>query len=127
MKTIYYRMVVGTFDIFEAVEVDCPRGDPRRFSKPDSSWIPNAIKKFPEGIAWWTEFGLRRYISTGLLAWQASVVDGPVEVVLIEKPENGMYEDEYMLVCDSTVGTTIQTLELSVFLKDHQSPLNNPR
>lgn len=121
MKTIYYRMVVGTLDIFEAVEVDCPRGDPRRFSKPDSSWIPNAIKKFPEGIAWWSEFGLRRYISTGLLAWQASVVDAPVEVIVIEKSERVKYEDEYVMICNPSIASITQTIPLDEFLQKYKN------
>jgi len=115
MKTQFFRFVVGTIDIFQAVEQDCPRGDPRRFSKPDSSWIPQAIKKFPEKIVWWSEFGLRRYISTGLLAWQASVVDGPVEVMILEKPERVSYENEYVMICDSSIASTAQILSLDEF------------
>lgn len=86
--------------MYEAVENDCPRDDPRRKNKPDGSWLPKAGLRYPQAISFWKEAGLKKYIESGLLKWHASVVKGEVKVVIIDKPKKMLYEDEYQVICD---------------------------
>ena len=109
--------MVGTLGIYDAVERDCPRGDPRRFNKPDGSWLAKAGPKYPGAVSYWSEHGLRRYITSGLCAWHARVVDAPVEVTVIEKPERTLYEDEYQVIISPETACVIETIDLDHFLE----------
>ena len=94
----YYRFIVNGIGIYEAVENDCPRDDQRRMNKPDGSWLPKVGPKYPGAISFWTENGLKKYFDSGLLNWHKSVVKENVDVIIIEKPEKILYEDEYQII-----------------------------
>ena len=57
----YYRFTCSGKGIYEVVDRDCPRTDPRRFDKPDGSWLPKVGPNFPGAISFWTEKGLEKY------------------------------------------------------------------
>lgn len=113
----YYRVIVGTKGIYEAVEKDCQKNDPRRKNKPDGSWLPKAGLQYPGAIYFWKKNGLKKYIESGLLKWHASVVKGGVEILIIDKPEKLLYEDAYQIICESKE-VKIKTREpVATFLK----------
>jgi len=94
----YYRFIANGRGIYETVDKDCPKDDPRRLNKPDGSWLPKKGTDYPGAISFWTDFGVKKYFDSGLLNWHMSVIEGNVEVVIIEKPEKILYEDEYQII-----------------------------
>ena len=98
----FYRFVVGSMGIYEAVDKDCPKHpyDTRRDAKPDGSWVPKKGPNFPGAISFWTKKGLKKYIESGLCAWHVSVVKGGVHVEKITRPGSVLYEDEYQIIVD---------------------------
>ncbi|MFA6898260.1 MAG: hypothetical protein WC250_02540, partial [Candidatus Paceibacterota bacterium] len=87
----FYRIVVGDVGVYEAVEKDCPRNDPRRGNKPDGSWLPKKGLDYPGAISYWTEYGLRKYRESGLMSWHASVVNGKTHIITINRPARVLY------------------------------------
>ena len=94
----YYRFSVNGLGIYEAVNKDCPKDDPRRANKPDGSWLPKKGTEYPGSVSFWTEKGLEKYKESGLEAWHASVVKGNVEMTEIQRPAEVLYEDEYQII-----------------------------
>jgi hypothetical protein len=112
-----YRFVVGEVGIYAAVDRDCPRDDIRREAKPDGSWLPKRGADFPGAVSLWKEYGLKRYIGSGLAEWHASVVKSPVHVLVAESLENALYEDEYQVICNPDNVKEIERISLDHFLK----------
>ncbi len=94
----FYRVTVDGLGIYEAVDRDCSKDDPRRADKPDGSWLPKKGVDFPGAISYWSKFGFDRYRESGLMDWHASVVKGEVEVTEISRPSQVLYEDEYQII-----------------------------
>ncbi len=94
----YYRFIVNGRGIYEAVDQDCPKDNPRRLNKPDGSWLPKEGLRYPGAISFWTDYGLKKYFDSGLLNWHASVVAGNLEVIIIKRPQEILYEDEYQII-----------------------------
>jgi hypothetical protein len=113
----YFRFVVGGVGIYEAVERDCLRNDPRRLNKPDGSWLPKKGLYYPGAVSFWTNFGLKKYFDSGLLEWHISVVKGNAEVVIIDQPKEILYEDEYQIIFDKNLAKVKNQLSLSEFLE----------
>jgi hypothetical protein len=104
----------GNKGIYEAVEMDSPKEDSRRKSKPDGSWLPKVGKKYPGAVSYWSQEGLEKYAQSGLMDWHASVVNHPVQVlVIMDKPVEILYEDEYQIIVDpkEIVGTKTISME----------------
>src|SRR3989338_8969104 len=99
MNKQLYRFVSSGRGIYAAVEQDCPRDDQRRKDKPDGSWLPKEGVKHNGAISFWKEQGLKKYVSSGLLNWHASVVRAPVTVQIIKRPAKILHEDEYQIIC----------------------------
>lgn len=102
-KEQFYRLVVGGVGIYEAVDRDCPKDDSRRKNKPDGTWLPRKGQDYPGAISFWSEYGLKRYFSSGLMGWHVTVVRGTVEVIIIKRPLEILYEDEYQIICKTEV------------------------
>ncbi len=113
----YYRFLSGSVGIYEAVQKDCPKEDPRRENKPDGSWLTKKGTDYPGAISFWSEIGLKKYISSGLLAWHTSVVKEEVKILIIEKPSTILYEDQYQIICNPKQIKIKQTLALKEFNK----------
>jgi len=94
----FTRITVDGVGIYEAVDRDCPKSDPRRTAKPDGSWLPKKGLDFPDGVSHWSEYGLKIYRESGLMDWHASVVKGRVEEATIDRPASILYEDEYQII-----------------------------
>jgi len=95
----YFRLVVGDLGIYEAVDRDCPRKDTRRENKPDGSWLPKVGAKYPGAISFWTDFGLKYYVKSGLLEWHVSVLKDQPIVLTAENITDILYRDEYQVIC----------------------------
>lgn len=95
-----YRVMVGDKGIFEAVDTDCPKGDSRRANKPDGSWLPKKGTDYPGAVSFWTERGFQKYKDSGLMDWHMSVVNGKVEIITIDRPDNILHEDEWQVIVD---------------------------
>lgn len=95
----YYRFVCGDEGIYAVVESDCPRDDPRRKTKPDGAWLPKVGPDYPGAISFWTEFGLQKYLESGLFQWHRSVVNDSVQVIVCAQLETIFYSDEYQVIC----------------------------
>ena len=115
-KPKFYRITVDNVGVYEAVDKQCPKNDSRRKNKPDGSWLPKAGLKYPGAISYWTEYGLKKYINSGLLKWHESVIQGKVEVLIIGEPKEILYEDEYQIICSSDKIKIKEKAELSKFL-----------
>ncbi len=94
----FTRVTVGGIGIYEAVDRDCPKDDPRRAAKPNGSWLPKKGLDFPDGISYWSDYGLKVYRESGLMDWHAAVVMGKVEETTIDRPASILYEDEYQII-----------------------------
>lgn len=97
----FYRVTVGGIGIYEAVDRDCPKDDPRRASKPDGSWLPKKGADFPGAISLWSEYGFWKYKESGLMDWHTSVVSGEVKVTEYPHPEEVLYEDEFQVILEN--------------------------
>ena len=103
--TGFYRFLVHGTGIYEAVEGECPRTDLRRSNKPDGSWLPRVGTKYPGAISFWTEFGLEKYLQSGLQEWHRSVVSQPLTIAYTENISIPLYADEYQVICSSSQET----------------------
>ena len=114
----YYRFIANDIGIYEAVNNDCPKNDSRRVNKPDGAWLPKEGPKYPGAISFWTDYGLKKYFDSGLLNWHASVVGGVVEIVVIDRPEEILYEDEYQIIFNPKFLKIKNRLLLDRFLQE---------
>lgn len=103
MSEKVYRFVCNDIGIYEAVDKQCPRNDQRREGKPDGSWLPKVGTKFPGAISFWKEKGLKSYRESGLRDWHYSVVEGQSKLLIAERPQKILYEDEYQIICESDI------------------------
>ena len=95
----FYRFLAAGVGIYEAVEKDCPRTDPRRQNKPDGSWLPRVGEGFPQAQSFWTEAGLKKYLDSGLQEWHRSVVSNPLTVLHAKKIDKPLYSDIFQVIC----------------------------
>lgn len=116
----YYRFVTNRIGIYEAVQKEVSLHDERRKGKPDGSWLPKKGIDYPNDISFWTEYGLRKYIDSGLLAWHKSVIKGSIDIVLIERPLHVVYEDEYQIICGREDVKVKKILSLDDFLLERE-------
>lgn len=93
-----FRFLAGDTGIYEAVERDCPRSDPRRSVKPDGSWLPKAGEQFPGAVSYWKAVGLEKYIQSGLQDWHRAVAKAPSMVRVSELSGKPLYEDELQVI-----------------------------
>ena len=98
---MFYRFESGNKGIYEAVDLDCPRTDPRRENKPDGSWLPKVGEKYPRAISFWTEKGVEKYFESGLQEWHRSVLKTSLNVLKLDQPKDVLYEDEFQVICDA--------------------------
>ena len=113
MKVRFYRFEVDEVGIYEAVERDCPRDDNRRNNKPDGSWLPKVGPQFPGAISYWTEYGLRKYLDSGLFHWHRTVVSNPVSVIVEDDFHEILFQDNFQVVVNA--GTTQSSIRKSAF------------
>lgn len=98
----FYRFETGGIGIYEAVDRNCPRDDNRRSEKPDGSWLPKVGAKFPGGISFWTEIGLKQYFSSGLFNWHHQVTPTPITVVIADDIKEIAYRDEFQIIASKS-------------------------
>lgn len=113
----YYRFVTNGMGIYEKVTKEVPADDSRRLNKPDGSWLPKEGEKYPGAVSFWKHEGLEKYIDSGLLNWHRSVVKENIEVVVIDRPAEILYEDEYQIIFDSKFQVNKDLLDVDEFLK----------
>jgi tRNA pseudouridine55 synthase len=105
---MYYRFESSGRGIYEVVDKDCLQADERRLNTPDGSWLSTAGPKFPGAISFWNEFGLQKYIISGLAQWHRNVVNTGVFIIQAELKDN-LYNDEYQVITEpSFVNVTSQ-------------------
>lgn len=120
MVELFYRMISGNFGIYEAVDKDCLKTDDRRLNKPDGSWLPKIGMNYPNAISFWKEFGLFKYIKSGLLDWHILVTNEPVFVQTINKPSIVLYEDEFQIICDPKSVQILSQIPIKDFLNQYK-------
>ena len=113
----FCRIVVDGVGIYEIVDRDCPKDDPRRENKPDGSWLPKKGLDYSRAISFWSEYGLKKYRESGLMNWRTSVVKGKIEVITINRPAEILYEDEYQIILSLEVITETSRESLDEFLR----------
>lgn len=94
----FFRYTTDDMGIYEAVEKYCPRDDQRRNQKPDGAWLPKVGKDFPGAVSFFTEKGFHEYWMSGLRDWHFSVVPNRGKMLIVERPEKVLYEDEYQII-----------------------------
>lgn len=119
MSELFYRVISGNLGIYEAVDKDCPKTDSRRSNKPDGSWLPKVGMNYPGAISFWKDFGFSKYIESGLLNWHTSVVNEPVFVQTIKKPDHVLYEDEFQIICNSKSVEVLAKIPIKDFLNKY--------
>jgi len=113
----YYRFITNGRGIYEAVDQDCSKDDPRRLNKPDGSWLPKKGLDYPGAISFWTDFGVKKYFDSGLLNWHKSAIKGNIEVMVMARPTEILYDDEYQIIFDTKFLNTKEQLTIDEFLK----------
>ena len=99
MKEIVYRHTVAGVGVYESVSKICPLGDPRRDGKPDGEWLPKAGPKYPGALSFWTEYGIKKYIESGLRDWHQFIVEKPVELAEFDLGKiEVLYRDDFQVV-----------------------------
>lgn len=116
----YYRIVVDDVGIYEAVDRDCPKGDPRRENKPDGSWLPKKGIHYSGAISFWSEYGFKIYREYSLMKWHISVVRGNIEIITINRPKDILYEDKYQIIMKPEIAIEISRQTLEEFLRDRE-------
>lgn len=105
MSFYIYRFEWQGIGIYEAVDKHCPPSDSRRQSKPDGSWLPKVGRQYPGAVSYWTEEGLKKYISSSLLLWHCLMLPSEVTVLVAELPEDEgsnqgiVYKDQWQMIC----------------------------
>jgi len=95
----FYRFHSNKLGIYEAVEKDCLRDDRRRIGKADGAWLPRVGASYPGAISFWTEYGLKKYLESGLQDWHRRVTQCPLEIHVVEEIRDFLYSDEYQVIC----------------------------
>ncbi len=113
----YYRFITSSVGIYEAIQSGVAMNDSRRLNKPDGSWLPKKGLDYPGAISFWTDYGLKKYSGSGLLNWHKSVIKGNIEVVIIDRPAEILYEDEYQIIFDRKFLKVKDQLNLDRFLE----------
>jgi len=113
----YYRFITDGMGIYEAVDQNCRKDDPRRLNKPDGSWLAKKGTDYSGAISFWTNFRVKKYFDSGLLDWHRSVIKGDVEVVVMDRPTEILYEDEYQIIFDVKFLKVKDQLTIDEFLK----------
>lgn len=113
----YYRFITNGVGIYEAISNEVEMNDPRQLNKPDGSWLPKKGLDYPGAISFWSDYGFKKYFDSGLLTWHKSIVKGNVEVVIIDRPEEILYEDEYQIIFDRKFLKVKDQLNLDRFLE----------
>ena len=104
-----YRFEHEGIGIYEAVDKHCPPDDPRRQNKPDGSWLQKAGLRFPSAISYWTEVGLEKYRTSGLLAWHLSVLTEGSIGKRCYLTGDMLYNDDFQIIADIN---SVQTIEI---------------
>ena len=68
-------------------------------------------------ISFWSNFGIKKYFDSGLMNWHKSVIKGNVEVIVIERPEEVLYEDEYQIILKPELLKIKDQLNIDKFLE----------
>ncbi len=113
----YYRFIVNGLGIYEAIQNEVPTNDSRRLNKPDGSWLPKKGLDYPGSVSFWKDFGLKKYIDSGLLSWHKSVLNRKIEVIVIDKPDEILYEDEYQIIFDKNFLKIKEKIGVDKFLE----------
>jgi len=113
----YYRFITNGVGIYEAIQNEVEINDSRRLNKPDGSWLPKKGLDYPGAISFWKDFGLKKYFDSGLLNWHKSVIKGNIEVVIIDRPDEVLYEDEYQIISDIKFLKVKDQMNLDKFLE----------
>lgn len=103
----FFRFLSNDIGVYEAVDKDCPRDDLRRSLKPDGRWLPKVGENYHGAISFWTNNGLKKYMESGLQEWHRSVLTNPLEVLVLDNPNNILYEDEFQIICSKEQNTTL--------------------
>lgn len=118
-KNRLFRVIVGEHGLYEAATEACPESDDRYGSKPDESWLPQFGEQFATSITFWTEFGLWRYINSGLFDWHKSLVSESISILIAEtRPDSPEYENEFQVVADEFVFEVDEFLMAEEFAQD---------
>ncbi len=96
-----YRFSLNNNGIFAELDSQVPKDSPLREGKPDGSWLPKVGKDYPGAISFFTPKGLLRYNQSGLKNWHYLVTEGAAQMLITEKPEKVLYEDEFQVIVDS--------------------------
>lgn len=113
----YYRFITNGVGIYEAISNEVEMNDQRRLNKPDGSWLPKKGLNYPGVISFWNDFGLKKYFNSGLLNWHKSVIKGNIEVIVIDRPAEILYEDEYQIIFDRKFLKVKDQLNIDNFLE----------
>ena len=95
---MFYRVTSNGVGIYQRVDELCPKDSPLRHSKPDGGWLPRAGEKYSDTSSWFTEYGYKKYVESGLAEWHKEVVGGVVEVTETQQLQEAIYQDEYQVL-----------------------------
>lgn len=93
-----FRFTLNSKGIYEELDKQVPRDSDLRSSKPDGTWLPKVGEKYPGAISFFTKAGLKQYADSGLKDWHYSVVEGKASMLLAERPDSPLYEDEFQVI-----------------------------
>lgn len=116
MPSCYRFTTVSGTGVFEAVQRDCPKEDPRWKVAPDESWHTPIGEPFPGCQSWWTEDGMREYVLSGLQDWHRSVVAEPIQVTVARINNGAKYTDGVQIISEPEHFRPLETLPLDEFI-----------
>jgi len=120
----YHRFTVKVggryIGMYEAASVLCPKGRECRKNKPSGSWLPKAGKTFPGAISLFTARGMKRYTSSRLRGWHASLLPRGFrvyeQVVVIRGAAKPLYEDQYQIIVKPNRLHVIRSLKSNIVM-----------
>jgi 8-oxo-dGTP pyrophosphatase MutT (NUDIX family) len=113
-----YRFEHQHIGIYEAVDHHCPRTDRRREVKPDGAWLPKVGPRFPGQVSYWTESGLKRYITSGLQDWHRAVLPSEPTVKIAELNSTANYSDEFQVIAPPEAFELERTVSTNEFFEE---------
>lgn len=94
----------------------CTQTGSRRRPMPVTGWLRQTDASLGEKWICWTKEGLRRYVQSGLLGWQCSVVQDEIFVREYQLSSKSKFQDEHQVICSEEQLTLTQTWDLVSYL-----------
>lgn len=94
----------------------CSQTGARRRHMPITGWLAQTDESLGERWICWTKEGLQRYLHSGLLGWQCSIVQDEVFVCEYQLQDKAKFQDGHQVICSENQLTPTHSWDLVSYL-----------